>query len=122
MNRVQQHTISHPTTFAMYGAVAALKGPQDCVEEMRREFESRRTFILKRLDEMGLSYAPADGAFYAYVKVDGDDTEVASRWLMDAHVAVTPGSAFHHPGWLRISYAAAMDRLRDAMDRIEKIV
>lgn len=122
MNRVQQHTISHPTTFAMYGAVAALKGPQDCVEEMRREFERRRVFVLKSLDEMGLSYAPADGAFYAYVKVEGDDAEVASRWLMDAHVAVTPGSAFHHPGWLRISYAAAMDRLRDAMDRIQKIV
>lgn len=118
MNKVQQHTISHPTTFAMYGGVAALKGPQECIEEMRFEFEKRRSYVLKSMEEMGLSYAPSDGAFYAYVKIDGNDAEVATHWLEKGHVAVTPGSAFHHPGWIRISYAASMDRLKEAMSRI----
>lgn len=118
MNRVQQHTISHPTTFAMYGGVAALKGPQQCIEDMRNEFEKRRSFVLRSIDKMGLTYAPADGAFYAYVRVNGNDAEVASRWLETAHVAVTHGSAFNHPGWIRISYAASMERLEEAMRRI----
>lgn len=122
MNRVQQHTISHPTTFAMFGGVAALKGPQQCIEEMRREFEKRREFVLNRLMDMDLSYAPAEGAFYAYIRVGGDDAVIANRWLEEAHVAVTPGYAFNTPGWIRLSYAASMDTLDDAMQRIEKVV
>lgn len=122
MNKVQQHTISHPTTFAMHGGVAALTGPQECIEEMRVEFERRRAFVLKSMDDMGLSYAPADGAFYAYVNVGGNDAEVATRWLEQGHVAVTPGSAFNHPGWIRISYAASMDRLKEAMSRISAVL
>ena len=122
MNRVQQHTISHPTTFAMYGGIAALKGPQQCIEEMRREFEHRREYVLNRLMDMGLGYAPADGAFYAYIKVDGDDAAIAARWLEEAHVAVTPGFAFGTPGWIRLSYAASMDTLAEAMHRIEQVI
>jgi aspartate aminotransferase len=122
MNKVQQHTISHPTTFAMYGGVAALKGPQQCIAEMRSEFERRREFVLNRLMDMGLGYAPADGAFYAYIKVEGDDAAIANRWLEEAHVAVTPGVAFNTPGWIRLSYAASMETLTRAMDRIEKVV
>ena len=122
MNRVQQHTISHPTTFAMYGGIAALRGSQLCVQEMRSEFEKRREFVLSRLAGMGLTYAPADGAFYAYIKVDGDDGAIADTWLEKAHVAVTPGTAFNTPGWLRLSYAASMEKLADAMNRIEAII
>jgi aspartate aminotransferase len=122
MNRVQQHTISHPATFAMYGGVAALKGPQSPVEQMRKEFEKRRRFVLDSLMGMGLSFAPAEGAFYAYINVSGDDTEIARRWLEEGHVAVTPGSAFGTPGWIRMSYAASMERLAEAMVRIQKII
>lgn len=122
MNRVQQHTISHPTTFAMHGAVAALRGPQQCIEEMRREFETRREFVLNSLMDMGLSYAPAEGAFYAYIKVDGDDAAIAGTWLDEAHVAVTPGIAFNTPGWVRLSYAASMDTLHEAMRRISQVI
>jgi aspartate aminotransferase len=70
---------------------------------------------------MGYETAPADGAFYAFVKVPGDDMEVATRWLDKGHVAVTPGSAFDAPGWIRISYAASMDRLKEAMGRIRRV-
>jgi aspartate aminotransferase len=118
MNIVQQHTISHPTTFAMYGGVAALTGSQVCVEEMRKEFERRRALVLNALMDMDLSYAPADGAFYAYIKVEGDDAVIAQDLLNNAHVAVTPGIAFNTPGWIRMSYAASMNTLQTAMERI----
>jgi aspartate aminotransferase len=121
MSKVQQHSVSQATTFAMFGGVAALRGDQTCVEEMRKEFDSRRKYVIAELKNMGYATAPADGAFYAFVKVAGDDTEIANRWLEKAHVAVTPGSAFDAPGWLRLSYATSMERLKEAMARIRKL-
>ena len=121
MEKVQQHTISSPTTFAMFGAVAALEGPQDCVETMRREFERRRDYLIPALRDLGYATAPADGAFYAYVQVDGDDMAVARSWLHDAHLAVTPGTAFHTPGWLRLSYATSMENLEEVVERIARV-
>ena len=121
MSKVQQHSVSQATTFAMFGGVAALRGDQTCVEEMRKEFDSRRKYVIAELKNMGYATAPADGAFYAFIKVAGDDTEIATRWLEKAHVAVTPGSAFDAPGWLRLSYATSMERLKEAMGRIRKL-
>ncbi|MDH7509928.1 MAG: pyridoxal phosphate-dependent aminotransferase [Methanolinea sp.] len=120
MSKVQQHSVSHPTTFAMYGGIAALSCDQSCVEVMRTEFQRRRDFLVQELLLMGYTVAPADGAFYAYLKVEGDDMEVARRWLEDCHVAVTPGSAFHTPGWERISYATSMENLKEAVRRIRR--
>ncbi|MEN6610206.1 MAG: pyridoxal phosphate-dependent aminotransferase [Methanoregulaceae archaeon] len=119
MSKVQQHSISNPTSFAMWGGVAALKGDQSCVETMCREFDRRRKYLFGELKAMGYETAPADGAFYAFVNVGGDDTAVAKNWLETAEVAVTPGSAFYAPGWLRLSYAASYDRLREAVERIK---
>jgi aspartate aminotransferase len=121
MSKVQQHSISQATTFAMWGGVAALKGDQQCVEDMRKEFDRRRKYVISELNLMGYETAPADGAFYAFVKVRSDDMEVASRWLEKGHVAVTPGSAFYAPGWIRLSYATSMEKLKDAMGRIRKV-
>ncbi len=121
MSKVQQHSISQATTFAMWGGVAALRGDQSCVEEMRMEFDKRRKYVIGELNAMGYETAPADGAFYAFVKVAGDDMEVASRWLEKGHVAATPGSAFYAPGWIRLSYATSMERLREAMERIKRV-
>ncbi len=121
MSKVQQHSVSQATTFAMWGAVAALKGDQHCVEEMRKEFDKRRKYVIGELTSMGYETAPAEGAFYAFVKVAGDDMEVASRWLDKGHVAATPGSAFYAPGWIRLSYAASMEKLKEAMARIKRV-
>ena len=121
MSKVQQHSVSQAATFAMYGAVAALKGDQYCIEQMRQEFDRRRKYVIAELNQMGYTTAPADGAFYAFVKVTGDDMEIASRWLEKAHVAATPGTAFYAPGWIRLSYAASMERLKEAMQRIRKV-
>jgi aspartate aminotransferase len=121
MSKVQQHSVSQATTFAMWGGVAALKGDQHCVEEMRKEFDRRRKYIIAELNLMGYETAPADGAFYAFVKVAGDDMEVTSRWLEKGHVAATPGCAFYAPGWIRLSYATSMERLKEAMVRIKRV-
>jgi aspartate aminotransferase len=121
MSKVQQHSISQATTFAMWGGVAALRGDQSCVEEMRKEFDRRRKYVISELNQMGYETAPADGAFYAFVKVQGDDMEVASRWLEKGHVAATPGSAFYAPGWIRLSYATSMENLKEAMARIKRV-
>ena len=121
MSKVQQHSISHPTTFAMYGGVAALTCDQSCVETMRTEFKRRRDYLVQELLLTGYEVAPADGAFYAYIKTGGDDIATARKWLEKALVAVTPGSAFNTPGWQRISYATSMERLHSAVLRIRRI-
>ena len=121
MSKVQQHSVSQAPTFPMWGAVAALKGDQTCVEEMRQEFDRRRKYIIAELNRMGYPTAPADGAFYAFINVNDDDMAISTRWLEEAHVAVTPGSAFDAPGWIRLSYATSMEKLKDAMERIRKV-
>jgi aspartate aminotransferase len=120
MSKVQQHSVSQATTFAMWGGVTALKGDQQCVEVMRNEFNRRRKYIISELNLMGFQTAPADGAFYAFVKVPGDDLEIADRWLEEGKVASTPGSAFYAPGWIRLSYATSMEKLHEAMARIRR--
>ncbi len=63
MSKVQQHSVSQATTFAMWGAVAALKGNQSCVEQMRHEFDKRRKYVMGDQKAMGYEMAPAEGAF-----------------------------------------------------------
>jgi aspartate aminotransferase len=121
MSKVQQHSVSQAATFAMWGAVAALVGDQHCVEEMRAEFDRRRKYVISELNQMGYDTAPSDGAFYAFVKTTGDDLEIANRWLVEGHVATTPGSAFYAPGWIRLSYATSMEKLKDAIGRIRRV-
>ncbi|MCU0630771.1 MAG: pyridoxal phosphate-dependent aminotransferase, partial [Methanoregulaceae archaeon] len=122
MSIVQQHTISHPTSFAMWGGLAAIRGDQSCVEMMRQEFSRRRDYLMNELSGMGFESAPADGAFYAYIHVDGNDMDLAENWLKNLHVAVTPGTAFNTPGWERISYATSMGQLTEAVKRIRASV
>ncbi|MDH7594106.1 MAG: pyridoxal phosphate-dependent aminotransferase [Methanomicrobiales archaeon] len=121
MLKIQQHEVSHPTTFAMWGGVAALKGDKRCVEEMRREFDRRRMFIANELPTMGFTIAPMEGAFYAFIRIPGDDIEIARSWLEGAHVAVTPGSAFYASGWIRLSYATSLPKLQEALRRIRAL-
>ena len=122
MSKVQQHSVSHPATFVMYGGLAALRGNQACVEEMRLEFLRRRDYLVEELVLMGVEVAPADGAFYAFIRVEGDDIGVARRWLEKAHVAVTPGTAFGAPGWERLSYATSLIQLQEAVNRIRRVI
>ncbi len=119
--KVQQHTISSPTTFVQYGAAAALSGPQDCVSDMTKQFHARRDLVVKGLRDMGLSCEMPEGAFYAWPKVDGDSEKICEE-LLDYGVSLTPGSAFG-PGCndhLRMSYASSMEHIVEGLARMKR--
>jgi aminotransferase len=124
MVRIVQYTTVCPTAFAQAGAVAALEGPQQPVEDMRAEFDRRRRLVRDRLDAMpGVRSAGLQGAFYAFPDVSSyglSDDEVADRLLNEAGVAVVPGSAFGPggEGHLRLSYATEYGRLAEGLTRM----
>ncbi|NJE06150.1 pyridoxal phosphate-dependent aminotransferase [Thermococcus sp. M36] len=129
MTRFQMYNSTCPVTFAQYAAARALEDPRSwkAVEEMRREYERRRDLVWKRLNEMGLPTVKPKGAFYIFPRVK--DTGLTSKefselMLMEARVAVVPGSAFGTAGegYIRISYATAYGQLEEAMDRMEKVL
>ena len=125
---VQSHSTSHVTSIAQRAALAALTGPQACVDTMRDEYRARRDAVLSWFgaDARFRVTQPA-GAFYLFPDVsallspDGLRTsaELVQALLTEAHVALTPGEAFDAPGFIRLSYAAPMDQLREAWTRIQ---
>jgi len=123
-----QYFVACVDTFAQYAALGALKGPQDFVDEMVVEFDRRRRFVSRRLNEIeGFSCALPKGAFYMFPNVKAfnmSSEEFAQFLLKEAHVATVPGSAFgsYGEGYIRISYAAAYEQLEEAFNRIEKAV
>jgi aspartate aminotransferase len=126
MSNLQDQVTSNPTSFAQYGALAALQMPAGQVEDMRREFEARRDLLVERLNAIpGLDVPKPRGAFYALTNVRGflqgqirDDVELASFLLEKAHVAVIPGSVFGGEGCLRLSYATSQENIRRGVERI----
>ncbi|MDY6966049.1 MAG: pyridoxal phosphate-dependent aminotransferase [Halobacteriota archaeon] len=124
MLKLQQHSVSCATSFAQVGAVAALKGPQDCLDEMVAEFRKRRDLIVEGLNKIGLKCDKPDGAFYVFPDVSsfGTGSEVAERLLEVAHVAVTPGFAFGslEEDYVRVSYATSVENISEGLQRIEE--
>jgi aspartate aminotransferase len=121
MLKVQQHTISSPTTFVQYGALEAIAGPQDSVERMCCQFKERRDVVVKGLRDIGLECEMPMGAFYAWPKVEGDSEKWAERFL-EAGVGLTPGSAFgpHSDDHIRMSYASSMEDIKKGLGRMAK--
>ncbi len=107
-------------------ALAALKGNQDCVEEMRKEYDKRRLYIIKRLNEIGIPTVMPTGAFYAFPNISqyGSSEEVWKLFLEKANVSSTPGTAFgkYGEGHLRFSYANSLENIEKALDNIEKVI
>jgi aminotransferase len=124
MNRVHQYAMLSAPTTAQYAAVEALQTCDDAVEEMRREYDRRRRFVLSRFEEMGMPCFRARGAFYVFPECPGDDEEFAEGLLHEERVAAVPGSVFGESGagHLRISYATGMTDLKEALNRIERFV
>lgn len=128
MGRIQDQSTSNPTSFAQAGAVAALRGPQDCVGMMREEFRKRRDVIVDRLNGMpGVSCVKPDGAFYVLPNIAGltgpkypDGDAVTEYLLNEAKIAVVPGSGFGVPNNVRLSYATSMAAIEKGMDRMEQ--
>ncbi len=124
MLRIQSHSVSHPTSFVQYAGVAAFKGDQKCVEEMVAEFRVRRDILREGLDEMGLRYAPPEGAFYMFVDVGRDSMTFCQELLEKEYVAATPGSAFGKAfsTWIRLSYATSRQNICKAIDRLGNLI
>jgi len=124
MLKLQQHSITCATAFAQKGAVKALDGPQEPVEEFVEKFRKRRELMVRRLNEIdGLECAMPRGAFYAFPHYHFDMKTVgfSDFLLYKALVGVTPGDAFGQGGrhHVRLSYAASEERINEATDRIE---
>jgi aspartate aminotransferase len=123
---LQSHSTSAPNTFAMYGAVAALRGPQDCVTRMVKAFDERRHYLFGRLTAMkGVACAKPSGAFYMFpnIRSFGLDSLAFSARLLEAEkVAVVPGAAFGADANIRLSYACSMDNIREGMDRLDRFL
>lgn len=131
---LQSQETSNPSSVSQHAAVAALTGPQDCVAEMRRAFERRRTLVAERLRRMpGVRIPDIGGAFYAFFDIREPLARMTSRgigtsmqWcealLEREHVALVAGSAFGAEGFVRMSFAAADEKLTAGLDRIESFL
>ncbi len=123
---IQGHSTSNVCTFAQYGAIAALEGSQDCVEEMRQAFAKRRQVMLDRLNAIpGLSCSKPDGAFYLFPDISKTglkSLEFCNALIEEHQVAVIPGIAFGADSNIRLSYATDMATIEKGMDRLEKFV
>jgi len=125
--KFNSQTATSAATFTQIAAVAALNGPQDCVEMMRQSYQARRDFIVDAFNSIpNMSHPDIEGAFYAFPKVDETSKtseEVANIILDEAVVVGVPGSAFGitKDAHIRFSFAEDMNKLREAVDRISAI-
>lgn len=129
MKKVQSQSTSNPTSISQVAAEAALNGGRECVLPMVSAFKERHDYVVQTLNDIpGFSCIPADGAFYAFPNVKGamekagidNDVDFAEKLLLEAGVALVPGSAFGSPGYMRLSFATSMKTLEDALNRIKK--
>ena len=122
--KFNSQTATSAATFTQIAAVAALNGPQDCVEMMRQSYQERRDFIVEAFNNIpNMSHPDIEGAFYAFPKVDDtskSSEEIANIILDEAVVVGVPGSAFgiSKDAHIRFSFAEDMNKLREAVDRI----
>jgi aspartate aminotransferase len=131
MGTVQGQSTSNASSISQRAATVALNGDQACVSEMNKAFKQRHDFVVAGLNAIpGISCQSGAGTFYAFADVSGamralglkDDNAFAEYLLIEAGVAVVPGSGFGAPGHMRISFACSMQMLEDALRRIERAV
>ncbi len=127
MTKIHQFGIMSAPTTAQYAAIEALKNCDNDVEEMRREYNYRRRYIVDGFREMGLSCFEPLGAFYVFpcIKSTGMTSEEFCQTLLNEEkVAVVPGNAFgaSGEGFIRCSYAYSIENIQEALKRIERFV
>lgn len=110
-----------------YAALAALTGPQECVEEIRTTFEARRDVLCRGLDAMGIPYARPQGAFYVYARVAETGipaTEFCERLLAEGRVMIFPGRMYgdYTDDYARISLTQSVPRIEEALGRMAQVV
>jgi aspartate aminotransferase len=111
--------------------VAALNGPQQCIEEMRQEYIKLRDHVVNGLRSIpGVNCTLPEGAFYAYPNVSkffgrggvNSPADLAGKLLREAHVATVPGEGFGTHEHIRISYATSVGELDRGLERMEKLL
>jgi aspartate aminotransferase len=137
MIKLQSQSTSNPTSISQHAAVAALSGPMDSVKAMLAEYARRRDAVLEELGQIpGVTCTPPEGAFYAFPNVDetprvralreqkepADTARIAVDLLQEARVGTVAGEAFGAPGYLRISYAADIERVREGVRRMKNFL
>ena len=127
MTKLHQFSIMCAPTTSQYAAVEALKNGDPDVEMMAEAYDRRRRFLLHELRRMGLPCFEARGAFYVFPCIKGTgmtSEEFATKLLQEEKVAVVPGTAFGNSGegYLRISYAYSVEKIKIALERIERFV
>ena len=131
MATVQSQSTSNPCSISQAAAVMALTGDLAIVAEMCTAYRERHDFVVEALNETpGFECRPGEGTFYAFPKVTGaleaqgfaTDAELTEMLIDEASVACVPGSAFGAPGHLRISFASSMESLREALERIKRVL
>jgi aspartate aminotransferase len=124
IDSIQSHTTSNPCSFAQRGAIAALEGDQQCVSDMRDEFDIRRQYMHERLLSIpGITAPKPLGAFYILANISSyslTSQNFADRLLSKANVAVVPGIAFGDDRTIRFSYATSLDIIKNGLDRFEE--
>jgi aspartate aminotransferase len=127
---IQSHATSNPTSFAMVGALEALRSAEPAVQEMIAEYQARRDLLIPRLNQLpGFDCRPPDGAFYAFPRVadafrPGRQGSVAFTELLleKANVAVVPGAAFGADDHIRISFACSRVTLEEGLRRMAEVL
>ena len=127
MLKIHQSCIMAAPTTSQYAAITALKDCDDDVEEMRKQYDLRRQYCVRKLNEMGLQTFEPRGAFYVFPNItsSGMSSEMfCEKLLQEKHVAIVPGTAFGAAGegFARISYAYSLDHLREAFRRIKEFL
>jgi aspartate aminotransferase len=123
VDSIQSHTSSNPCSFSQYGALAALKGDQQPLADMREEFDMRRNYMFDRLSKISnVTAVKPQGAFYILVNISQlglTSQNFADRLLSKANVAVVPGAAFGDDRTVRFSYATSLDVIKKGLDRFQ---
>lgn len=124
IDTIQSHTTSNPTTFAQYGALAALQGDQSFVNDMVEEYDMRRQYMMSRLQKIrNIEVVEPEGAFYFLVdttKMGLGSMNLTEKLLSRYRVAAVPGLAFGHDMSVRLSYATSLDVIKKGLDRFEE--
>ena len=121
-----QYLVTAANTMAQHAAVEALTAGKDDAEPMKKEYIQRRDYIIEKMTKLGFEIIKPDGAFYIFAKIPAGYNQDSFAFLKDfAHkkaVAFIPGAAFgqYGEGYVRLSYAASMETIREAMKRLEE--
>jgi aspartate aminotransferase len=123
VDSIQSHTTSNPSSFSQHGALAALKGDQQPLADMREEFDMRRNYMFDRISKIpNVTAVKPQGAFYVLVNISQlglTSQNFADRLLSKANVAVVPGAAFGDDRTIRLSYATSIDVIKKGLDRFQ---